>query len=377
MMEKYKNKKVVAAGHICLDITPSFEQSAQFDLVSDILIPGRLVPVGTPDIHIGGSAGNTGLALKRLGADVSMMGKIGRDDFGRLIKTQLEAYGMQSKLTEQEGEETSYSVVLSVPGIDRIILHNSGANHSFTASDIDFEAVKEASLFHFGYPSIMRGMYRDSGRGFLELFKKVKSLGTATSLDMAIVEENSESGKVDWTAILQKVMPYVDVFAPSMEELAFLIDRPRYHDWMERSKGREVTGRLPMDEVKPLANRLFDWGAKIILIKCGASGMYLRTGSQGELEKIGGGLSENLGAWANQEVFEKSYKPERVVSAAGAGDTSIAAFLCALLEGCSFQKALQLAAGTGASCVETYDALSGLKSLEELEKKIAGGWEKI
>ena len=205
MMEKYKNKKVVAAGHICLDITPSFEQSAQFDLVSDILIPGRLVPVGTPDIHIGGSAGNTGLALKRLGADVSVMGKIGRDDFGRLIKTQLEAYGMQSKLTEQEGEETSYSVVLSVPGIDRIILHNSGANHSFTASDIDFEAVKEASLFHFGYPSIMRGMYRDSGRGFLELFKKVKSFGTATSLDMAIVEENSESGKVDWTAILQKV----------------------------------------------------------------------------------------------------------------------------------------------------------------------------
>ena len=35
-----------------------------------------------------------------------------------------------------------------------------------------------------------------------------------------------------------------------------------------------------------------------------------------------------------------------------------------------------LAAATGASCVEAYDALGGLKSLEELRTKIAAGWEK-
>jgi len=38
---------------------------------------------------------------------------------------------------------------------------------------------------------------------------------------------------------------------------------------------------------------------------------------------------------------------------------------------------LHLAAATGASCVAAYDALSGLKSFEELKKKIEEGWEKV
>jgi len=37
---------------------------------------------------------------------------------------------------------------------------------------------------------------------------------------------------------------------------------------------------------------------------------------------------------------------------------------------------MHLAAATGASCVEAYDALSGLKSFEELKRKIEAGWKK-
>ena len=48
-------------------------------------------------------------------------------------------------------EKTSYSVVLAIPGIDRIFLHDPGANVNFSGSDLDFEAIKEADLFHFGY----------------------------------------------------------------------------------------------------------------------------------------------------------------------------------------------------------------------------------
>ena len=38
---------------------------------------------------------------------------------------------------------------------------------------------------------------------------------------------------------------------------------------------------------------------------------------------------------------------------------------------------MHLAAATGASCVEAYDALSGLKPLSELKVKIAEGWEHV
>ena len=65
------------------------------------------------------------------------------------------------------------------------------------------------------------------------------------------------------------------------------------------------------------------------------------------------------------------------MSATGAGDTSIAAFLTSMLFGKTPERCLQLAAATGACCVAAYDALSGLKPLEELERKIDSGWEKV
>ena len=37
---------------------------------------------------------------------------------------------------------------------------------------------------------------------------------------------------------------------------------------------------------------------------------------------------------------------------------------------------VKYAAATGACCVEAYDALGGLKSFEELDKKIEAGWQK-
>ena len=77
--------------------------------------------------------------------------------------------------------------------------------------------------------------------------------------------------------------------------------------------------------------------------------------------------------WENQEGFEKSYCPDRALSGSGAGDTSIAAFLVSMLNGRSLQQAVRLAAAAGAS----YDALSGSKSLDELEARIEAGGEKV
>ena len=67
---------------------------------------------------------------------------------------------------------------------------------------------------------------------------------------------------------------------------------------------------------------------------------------------------------------------EKVVSGTGAGDTTIAAFLAAVLDGKSWQDALHLATATGALCVQTYDALGGILPLEEVQKLIDSGWEK-
>ena len=94
-------KKVIAAGHICLDITPVFP-SKKIDRLTDILIPGNLVNTGPADVHTGGSVANTGLAMKILGADVSLMGKIGKDPFGEIICNILKNYDAEKGLLVSE-----------------------------------------------------------------------------------------------------------------------------------------------------------------------------------------------------------------------------------------------------------------------------------
>ena len=112
------------------------------------------------------------------------------------------------------------------------------------------------------------------------------------------------------------------------------------------------------------------------MLKCGAPGLYLRTGNKEELKNLPEKIALDVKRWADRDQFERSYKADAVLSGTGAGDTSIAAFLTAMLEGDGPDECLKLAAATGASCVSAYDALSGLKSLNELKDRINSGWDK-
>ena len=78
-------KKIIVAGHICVDITPAI-QGKIVNKIQELLIPGKLIEVGNATVSTGGAVANTGLAMKILGANVSLMGKIGNDAFGEIVK---------------------------------------------------------------------------------------------------------------------------------------------------------------------------------------------------------------------------------------------------------------------------------------------------
>ena len=100
----------------------------------------------------------------------------------------------------------------------------------------------------------------------------------------------------------------------------------------------------------------------------------------GKLPQLQKELEEKSGLhfldWAGKSGFEKSYTPDQVLSGTGAGDTTIAAFLSALLQGYDLETCLHLASATGASCVAAYDALSGIKPFAEQLEHIQNGWKK-
>lgn len=368
-------KKAVAAGHVCIDITPIFPKGMR-DKAENILLPGKLIHVDGADIHTGGSVSNTGTAMKLLGAEVRLAGKVGDDDFGKLVLQKLREWDADGDMIVSEKANTSYSVVLAIPGMDRIFIHDAGANDEFVSDDVEDELLEEAALFHFGYPPIMKQMYEDDGREMVKLFRRAKDAGAAVSLDMAAVDPASPAAAADWRRILEHVLPLVDFFVPSVEELCFMLDREMYEDWNRRAAGGDLTDVISWEEVQRLGRECLDMGARVVLIKCGAPGIYYCTKPGEEMEELCGRLGLSPEEWGGMEGFEESYEPEAVLSGTGAGDTSIAAFLTAVLEGESLEMALKLAAAEGACCVAAYDALSGLKSLDEVRKKIGEGWKK-
>ena len=229
-------------------------------------------------------------------------------------------------------------------------------------------------IFHIGYPPVMRKLYENDGAELAAILRRVKEHDIATSMDMTNIDPNSEAGRIDWLKILAATLPYTDFFVPSFEELCFMLNRPRYDELSAR--GGDMTDALDMlRDVKPLADKCLELGCKAVLIKCGISGMYYKTSSREVMETVGSRLALNADRWADQEGIQPCFKADQVLSGTGAGDTSIAAFLLAAAEGKEPARCAALAAAEGACAVTAYDALGGLKPLEELEARIDSGWE--
>ncbi len=378
-MERFMKKKVICAGHICLDITPKFKSETLNDF-SHIFVPGHLTEVGGAAIHTGGSVANTGLAMKLFledKADVVLKGIVGDDDLGRLVLNILNNHDASEGMIIDKEASSSYTIALALPGYDRIFFHNPGPNDTFDSFFISEEELKNASLFHFGYPTLMKKMYENDGAETIKLFKKVKASGCITSLDLTVVDTNSEAAKSDWEYILRSVLPFVDIFTPSAEEVCYMLEPKLLKEWKNKAKGQDVTAVFNIEnEIKPLAQKCLDLGAKIVLLKCGKPGIYSVAADKNKLSDICDklGISENL--WSNFSAFEQSYTPRQLLSGTGAGDTSIAAFLSAIITGRDPDNCLRLACAAGCSCLEGYDSLSGLRPFNQLEKRIADGWRK-
>jgi sugar/nucleoside kinase (ribokinase family) len=364
--------QVVVAGHLCLDIIPDLSQvpvqAVQF------FAPGTLVEVGPATLSTGGSVSNTGLALVRLGIPAALMGKVGDDPFGTLVRLLLERWGAGEGLVVVPGEATSYTVVLSLRRLDRMFLHDPAANSTFCADDIRYDVVAQARLFHFGYPSLMRRFYEDGGLELAEVFRRVSELGVTTSLDVSLPDPSSPGGRVDWRAILKSVMPYVDIFLPSAEEMLYMLDRPRYDRYREASPV-DMLPLLTGDDFTRLGDTLLDMGGRIIGIKCGERGFYLRTPDVARLRGIGGARPGDPLAWANREIWHPTFHVADYAGATGAGDATIAGFLAAYLRGHSLEQCLRYACAVGAFNVTAPDALSGLRTWEETVAAVEAGWE--
>jgi sugar/nucleoside kinase (ribokinase family) len=359
---------VIVAGHICLDIIPDLGQTS----LAAITVPGSLINVGAAVLSTGGTVANSGLALHRLGESVKLMGKVGDDPIGRLIQEALARAGspeMAGGMIVSTGEPSSYSVVISPRGSDRIFLHCPGTNDTFRADDVSEAELAGARLFHFGYPPLMKAMYENDGRELEKLLAKAKAQGLTVSLDMSRPDPDSAAGRVDWRSLLRRILPYVDLYVPSWEETVYMLRDQSYGTAADAD-----SAALSGEALAELAGTLLDMGAAFVGLKIGEEGLYVRTTSDADrLARLGASGPADASEWLSRELLAPCFVTE-AVGTTGAGDSTIAGLLCGVLRRLPLEQALTAAVAVGACSVEAVDATSGILPWPQVVRRIEAGW---
>ncbi len=229
----------VVAGNICLDLIPGFLKTAPS--LAELFVPGTILNMGPLSAATGGPVANTGIALHRLGHRVALMAKVGDDLLGHAVLTRLREIGAEEGVVVVRGGQTAYTVALAPPGIDRLFLHGTGVNDTFSVEDVNFDVVKRARLLHLGYPPLLPRLFADGGAELAEVFRRAKAAGTTTSLDMSLPDVDSPSAEVDWPSVLELTLPHVDLFVPSAEELLCMLDREAFTRRRSEAQGREMS----------------------------------------------------------------------------------------------------------------------------------------
>lgn len=369
MKKKYD---ITVAGHICLDIIPKIPDTGVHE-IGELFKPGKLINVGAAKISTGGPVSNTGIALKKLGLNVAFMSRVGNDELGNLIIQILNREGQIEGISISEQDRTSYTVAIAPPGIDRIFLHDPGANNSFSSADLNENIIAQSKMFHFGYPPLMETCYQNEGKELEKIFRSAKANGAITSLDMALPDPKSASGKAPWQKLLEKVLPHVDIFLPSIEEVFFMLDPQNYFKTKERAGSKDVIEFIDPGEYSRLAQLCLDLGAKIVALKAAYRGFYVLTSDIIDNDIYADILLHQRENWSSRELWCPAFRIDKIASATGSGDSSIAGFLAAFLRGYPIEKTLKYANCVGYQNLHELDAVSGIKNWDETTAMVESG----
>ncbi|WP_410610711.1 carbohydrate kinase family protein [Amycolatopsis sp. lyj-109] len=161
----------------------------------------------------GGSGANTALWLRHLGAETTLLARIGDDPGGRLIRAELEAAGVRCAFAVDPEAPTCCVVVMVDGSGQRSMLADRGANQRFAPEDVTPESLAGASHLHLSGYVLLDPPSRAAG---LAALAAAREAGLTTSVD-----PQAAAHITDPAAFLADVRG-VDLLMPNTEELVAL-----------------------------------------------------------------------------------------------------------------------------------------------------------
>lgn len=127
----------------------------------------------------GGAPCNVLAMLNKLGKKTAFIGKVGNDQFGKLLKATIEEIGIEAKgLLMDEAVNTTLAFVHTFPDGDRdfSFYRNPGADMMLTKEEVDYDLIRQAKVFHFGTLSMTDEPVRSATKEALEVAKEAGCL---------------------------------------------------------------------------------------------------------------------------------------------------------------------------------------------------------
>jgi ribokinase len=303
-------KKIVVVGSINIDI-----------VFNTVRIPLTGETVSGKDYYTspGGKGANQALAAHRMGAQVQLIGKVGRDAFAPQALAELEAAGMDlSSVSAAEAAATGVAAIIVDEQGNNVIVVAPGANHAFTFADVMAQeqvlAQADALLMQFEVPMPL----------VQQTAAYVHNAGGKVVLNPAPA-----------TALPEGLLANVDVLIPNEHELALLAG---------------VSGE-DLSSLEAGARRLQQQGAGVIIVTLGEKGALL--------------VEPGKAA-----VLVPSFSVSAVDTVA-AGDAFVAGFTTAWLEGRALADAVQWGNAAGALAATHAGAQVSLPVRQQVEALLA------
>ena len=309
--------RITVIGHAIMDILAG--------PVGPELFENNSVPVEEVRFSFGGNALNEAIVLNRLGCDVQLISKVGRDDAGNRILRMLESSGVSTdRVVVEDGLRTSVNLVLyDHAGERRFLTDPAASQRRLREQDLvpmmdDLADIVCFSCMFVSPPLDIPAMHR--------LFRIIKGKpGRVLAVDMTQAKHG------ETIEALKPLLPLIDYFLPNESELC----------------------RIGGDDERSAVAALLENGVGCIVVKKGAAGCTV---------------------CRKDQCFDSAaFVPARVVDTTGAGDTFAAGFLYGLSSGLSLEQCAHLANAAASFCVESAGATNGVPALDKIEERIRTG----
>ena len=311
----FKRPKILIAGSFNMDLTASCTRAPQ---------AGETVIGKKFRTAPGGKGFNQAVQCARLGADVTMVGKVGEDDFGRALLEAAKGEGIDISHVLTDPDEATGIAIITLEetdeGTQNRIVVCPGANFTISAQEI--------------------GWLREAVGNYDMVIMQFE-------LPMEIVETIAEWAHEAGVPVMVNPAPAAPMSDRLLSAVTFL--SPNEHEAaVLTGHSISVENGIDYDDVRAVADALRERGVKNLIITMGGNGS-IAVGESGI-------------------HHTECVKMPHVADPTAAGDSFVASFCTVLAAGLPADKALDFASHAAAITVTRMGAMPSLPTITEVQE---------